>query len=282
MKRRIIVTLSAFMLIIVAACSFAVGSYMYHPVYHLETGESIISNESIVVDSSNRSFLEQTDINDEARANLQSAEGSGCTIYLTFDDGPGPYTEQLLDILKKHDVQATFFVTNVFPDYVHLLKREAEEGHAVGIHSFTHDYGKIYDSTDAYWSDFNSMQEVIVNQMGEETTLMRFPGGSSNIVSMNTPGIMTQLVKEAGEKGLSYFDWNVNSGDVGSGTSSAEVLENCKKGIESLTNAVILCHDIKEYTVNAMDEFITWAKENGYSFAALTPESYGAHHEVLN
>ena len=224
----------------------------------------------------------QTEDNGETGTTAQPVESNGHTIYLTFDDGPGPYTEKLLDILKEHDVKATFFVTHVFSQYESLLKREKKEGHAIGIHSYSHDYAKIYTSAEAYWNDFNAMQEVIVKQTGEETTMLRFPGGSSNTVSKNTKGIMTQLVKEAGEKGLSYFDWNVASGDAGATTSGDDVLQNCKVGAANHKNAIILCHDVKEYTVNAMEAFITWAKENGYTFAALTPESDGAHHQIYN
>ena len=225
---------------------------------------------------------ESPDEGGETGTTAQTVESNGHTIYLTFDDGPGPYTEKLLDILKEHDVKVTFFTTHVFPQYESMIKRAAKEGHAIGIHSYSHDYTKIYASSEAYWNDFNAMQEVIVKQTGEETTLMRFPGGSSNTVSKDTPGIMTQLVKEAGAKGLSYFDWNVASGDAGATTSGDDVLQNCKVGAANHKNAVILCHDVKEYTVNAMDAFITWAKENGYAFAALTPESDGAHHQIFN
>ena len=212
----------------------------------------------------------------------QPAESNGHTIYLTFDDGPGPYTERLLDILKAHDAKATFFVTHVFSQYENLLKREAKEGHSVAVHSYSHDYNKIYASDEAYWADFDAMQEVIEKQTGEKTTLFRFPGGSSNTVSNAVPGMMTLLVKEANAKGLHYFDWNVASGDAGATTSSATVLQNCKVGAANHKNAVILCHDVKEYTVNAMEEFITWGLQNGYTFAALTPESDGAHHQVKN
>ena len=225
----------------------------------------------------------QTDEGGEAQTDAQPVESNGRTIYLTFDDGPGPYTEKLLDILKEHDVKATFFVTHAIPKLESVIKREYKEGHSVGVHSYSHNYEKIYVSSEAFWEDFNAMQEVIVNQTGEETKLLRFPGGSSNTISeKTTKGIMTQLVKEAGEKGLSYFDWNVASGDAAKNISGSEVLQNCKVGAANHKNALILCHDVKEYTVNVMDEFITWAKENGYTFAALTPESDGAHHLVKN
>jgi len=237
-------------------------------------------------DSENTDGTGNTEENGDAQSDEQTTaapeNSNGRTIYLTFDDGPGLYTEKLLDILKKHNVKATFFLTHVYSQYESLIKREAKEGHAVAVHSYTHDYGKIYASTDAYWEDFNAMQEVIKAQTGEETKMFRFPGGSSNTVSKNTPGIMTELVKQAGEKGLSYFDWNVASGDAANNISGAEVLQNCKVGVANFKNAVVLCHDVKEYTVNVMDEFITWALSKGYTFAPLTPESDGAHHQVNN
>ena len=202
-------------------------------------------------------------------------------IYLTFDDGPGRYTERLLDILKKHNVKATFFVTAQY-GYEELIAREAREGHAVGVHTYSHKYEKIYAGTDAFWDDFQKMQDVIVEQTGVETRLMRFPGGSSNTLSNFTPGIMTELTQEAGERGLAYFDWNVSSGDAGGTSSSAGVLENCKNGVSQCRTSVVLCHDIKDFTVNAMDDFITWALDRGYTFKALTADSWPAHHKVFN
>ena len=67
-------------------------------------------------------------------------------VYLTFDDGPSANTEKVLDILKKENVKATFFVTGNNPKYNHLMKRAKEEGHAIGLHTYTHDYSKVYSS----------------------------------------------------------------------------------------------------------------------------------------
>ena len=262
---------------------------LVEPVTTTQAGEE--DEDSADADKAGSETAEngESDETGESGENAQSqtgetAEGSnGRTIYLTFDDGPGVYTERLLDILKKHDVKATFFLTHVYSQYESLIKREANEGHAVAVHSYTHDYDKIYASTDAYWEDFNAMQEVIKAQTGSETKMFRFPGGSSNTVSRKTnPGIMKTLVQQANEKGLSYFDWNVASGDAANNITGAQVLQNCKVGVANFKNAVVLCHDVKEYTVNVMDEFITWALSKGYTFAVLTPESDGAHHQVNN
>ena len=216
-------------------------------------------------------------VNDESKA------GSGKVIYLTFDDGPGKYTEDLLATLKKYNVRATFFVTHGFPAYEDMIGKEAKAGHTVAVHTYTHDYATIYASTDAYWNDFNKMNDIIEKQTGKRTTLFRFPGGSSNTVSANyNSGIMSRLVKQAEEKGYSYYDWNVSSGDAGGTTSPSGVYSNCVAGVSGRDASVILCHDIKSYTVEAMDDFIEWALKEGYTFLPLTAYSPKAHHGVNN
>lgn len=210
------------------------------------------------------------------------ADGSK-VIYLTFDDGPGPYTDQLLSILDKHGVKATFFVTNCYPDYQGCIAKEARAGHAVAVHSYTHNYATIYASDSAYWSDFNKMNDIVKKQTGNTTNMFRFPGGSSNTVSKKyNSGIMSRLTKQAGQKGLTYFDWNVTSGDAGETTSSTQVYKNIINQVQNQKQSIVLCHDIKSYTVNAMDQTITWCLNNGYTFKTLTPGGYTVHHSVAN
>lgn len=204
-------------------------------------------------------------------------------IYLTFDDGPGPYTERLLGILDKYHVKATFFVTNQFPAYQYLIAQEYAAGHAIGVHSYTHDYSEIYSSTKAFWKDFNRMQDVIEEQTGQRSVLMRFPGGSSNSISRNyKKGIMKKLTRQAENKGYSYFDWNVLSGDAGETTSSKQITKNLLARIKDHNTSVVLCHDIHEYTVDAMEAFIKKALKQGYTFEALEADSFSAHHQVNN
>lgn len=203
-------------------------------------------------------------------------------IYLTFDDGPGPYTSRLLDILDKYNVKATFFVTGAYPGYANCIGRAYNAGHAIGVHSYTHNYNQIYASESAYWSDFEKVEDLIVSQTGQRTNIFRFPGGSSNAVSKFNPGIMTRLTKQAGQKGYYYFDWNVLSGDAGETTSSTGVYNNIVKGVSGRSTSVVLCHDIKGFTVDAMESFIPWAQSNGYTFLPLTENSPGAHHSLNN
>jgi hypothetical protein len=102
------------------------------------------------------------------------------TIYLSFDDGPGPYTARLLDVLKEYGVKATFFVTCRYPDYLDMVGRAFREGHSIGVHSASHDYYEIYASEEAFYEDFRACEEMIHAQTGQYTALFRFPGGSSN------------------------------------------------------------------------------------------------------
>lgn len=202
------------------------------------------------------------------------------TIYLTFDDGPGPYTQELLNVLKKYDAKATFFLVNT--GYMSVAKRIVNEGHTVGIHSLTHKYNSIYSSQDAYLKDLYAMQEVIFNYTGVTTYLMRFPGGSSNRVSCICPGLMTQLVKEVEQAGFRYFDWNVSSGDTAKGITTDKIYQNVINGISKSTNSVVLQHDIYENSVDAVERIILWGLENGYTFAAMDYGSPTAHHKVNN
>jgi peptidoglycan/xylan/chitin deacetylase (PgdA/CDA1 family) len=206
-------------------------------------------------------------------------------IYLTFDDGPGAYTEQLLDLLDKYDIKVTFFVTDQFDDYIDMISEEASRGHSVGIHSYTHDFYDVYASVDAYFADFDKMQEIVKEQTGEETTLFRFPGGSSNTISSFTPGVVTAIAQEAENRGLHYFDWNCSSGDAsGTEISSEQVVANVTGDIAAnpYNYSVVLQHDIKEFSVNAVEDIILWGLENGYIFRPLTEDSPGAHHGISN
>ena len=201
-------------------------------------------------------------------------------IYLTFDDGPGPCTEELLDVLKKYDVQVTFFVCDT--KYVDLLTRMAEDGHSIGIHSVSHDYHSIYASEDAYFADLYEMQTIIREKTGITTTLVRFPGGSSNTVSRFNEGIMTRLSQYLHDAGFQYFDWNVDSDDAGRTKTSKKVLRNVTEGIGERNYAVVLQHDTKDYSVAAVEKIILWGLENGYEFRGLDPTSPTCHHGINN
>ncbi|MCR5665102.1 MAG: polysaccharide deacetylase family protein [Oscillospiraceae bacterium] len=203
------------------------------------------------------------------------------TIYLTFDDGPGPYTDRLLDILARYNVKATFFVTNCDSDYRDCIGRAYREGHTIGVHSYTHDYYRIYASEEAYFDDFNAMQSIIYDETGSYASIFRFPGGSSNTVSRFNPGIMSRLAQDMTDMGYSYFDWNISSGDAGETTDTEDVFDNVTSGCTFRYN-VVLQHDIKGFSVAAVERIINWGLNNGYQFLPLEPGSFNAHHPIAN
>ena len=209
--------------------------------------------------------------------------GNGKAVYLTFDDGPGQYTGQLLGILDHHKVKATFFVTGFFKNYLDCLEREARAGHTIGVHTYTHDYEKIYKSTKDYWKDFEQMENLIQQHTGKRTSYFRFPGGSSNVISEKySEGIMTKLVKEADKKGYIYYDWNVLSGDSGDTRDPDKIYKNIVKGCAKHTHSVVLCHDIHEFTVNAMDKTIAKLLKQGYVLLPLDESTPTVHQHVNN
>jgi len=127
------------------------------------------------------------------------------------------------------------------------------------------------------------MNDVIERQTGHRSKIFRFPGGSSNTVSFNyCDGIMSTLAAQSRSKGLTYFDWNVESGDAGRTTDPDEVAENLKNGVYWHSVSVALSHDSLEYTVEGIEEFFKWALENGYTFMTLDENSPTAHHGIAN
>ena len=203
------------------------------------------------------------------------------TIYLTFDDGPGPDTERLLDILDRYGVKATFFVTD--RGCGEVMGEIVNRGHSIGIHTVSHDYEEIYASPEAYFADLFAMQNVIYENTGVKTTLMRFPGGSSNTVSRGiSEGLMTILTRAVQDAGFQYFDWNVDSNDAGGAKTAWTVFNNVTEGVSRNQVSVVLQHDIHSFSVDAVEDILIWGLNNGYSFEPLTPNSPGVHHMVQN
>ena len=139
--------------------------------------------------------------NANSSQDAETADGKK-RVYLTFDDGPSDNTEEILDILKKYDVKATFFVVgNTSEHGQELLKRIVEEGHSIGIHSYSHKYSAIYDSEESFFEDFNKISDYIYDVTGVRTQICRLPGGSSNTVSKIS---MAELKREFEAAG--FFD----------------------------------------------------------------------------
>lgn len=178
-------------------------------------------------------------------------------VYLTFDDGPSSNTDNILDILDTYGVKATFFVTGKEGAKAEAsYRRIVEEGHTLGMHSYTHDYSVIYASEEAFMEDMEKLQRYLYDVTGVQSTYIRFPGGSSNKVSDVD---MRLLITDVHEAGMEYFDWNVSSQDASSKPlTKEEILDNCLNSIERFQNCIILMHDAgsKDSTVEALPELI--------------------------
>lgn len=219
----------------------------------------------------------------DTQENTDVSTSQGKVIYLTFDDGPSKYTPKLLDILAKYNVKATFFVCGT--GKLDLLDDIANGGHTLALHSKTHKYESIYASESAFYDDLYAIQNIVEQYSGVKSFITRFPGGSSNSISKKIcPGIMTSLTQSLPEKGFTYFDWNIDSKDAGGASTASEVAQNVINGISKSKrkSLVVLQHDIKGYSVDAVEQIIQWGLANGCTFKALTESSPVCHHNVNN
>ena len=186
-----------------------------------------------------------------------SADENIRRVYLTFDDGPSSNTNRILDILAEHDVKATFFVVGKEDEeYQALYKRIVEEGHTLAMHSYSHKYNEIYQSVDSYAQDLSMLQEFLYDTTGVWCRFCRFPGGSSNTVSTVD---MHDLITYLDEQDITYFDWNVSSGDASNSYISTDaILRNCLTTLPQYQESIILMHDAsnKNTTVQALPELI--------------------------
>jgi len=210
---------------------------------------------------------------------------TGKKAYLTFDDGPSANTAKILDILDKYGAKATFFVIHR-AGYESTYKEIVRRGHTIALHSYTHNYAKIYSSTSAYFSDLDRLSDYVAGVTGVRPKIMRFPGGGSNTVSrQHSRGIMTRLTAEVQKRGYRYYDWNVDSGDADATTVKAStLLSNIKKRCGSQKSAIILMHDSpsKTTTVTALPDIIRYLRSKGYELLPITEDTPQIHHNVNN
>ena len=212
-----------------------------------------------------------------------SPGSGGKTIYLTFDDGPSPNTPRIISILNSYGIKATFFVKNT--SYNGYMKDIVDSGNAIALHSYTHDYKRIYSSDEAFYQDLQDISDLVYLQTGVRSNIMRFPGGGSNTVSKKySPGIMTRLTQGVADRGYIYYDWNCSSGDAMKNTVPKDtIVTNCKR-VPAAKNVIVLLHDTdaKGTTVEALPEIIEYYLSCGYTFSTITADTPPVHHKVNN
>ena len=194
------------------------------------------------------------------------------TVYLTFDDGPTKYTPEIIEILAKYEILATFFVVGN-TEYTHYMRDIVENGHAIGLHSYNHKFKEIYSSTDAFFKDLQKIDDIVFEQTGVRSKITRFPGGSS-VTKGGAKAIMRQLSEEIVEKGYQFFDWNCDSRDKMGVKTASGALEKIKAATEQSGNIVIvLMHDTEKITIEYLPSVIEYYQELGYEFSVLSPSS---------
>ena len=204
--------------------------------------------------------------------NPESSRGD-MVAYLTFDDGPSVNTERILDILEENNMKATFFVNGRI-GFENTYLRIVNEGHKIGNHTYSHNYGEVYESEESFINSVNQLNDYLALLGISKPDIIRFPGGSNNTVSYGYGGeeLMDRLVNEVVIEGYDYFDWNVSSGDANKSTEDKSIImDNVKKGCVGKTNPVILFHDSapKTTTADGLQEIIDYLREQGYSFGTL-------------
>lgn len=229
------------------------------------SGDSVIS-EGVTIEPSN-----------------QEREGKK-RIYLTFDDGPSVYTGDILDVLKEYNVKATFFVNGKEGEWAdEALKRIVDEGHTLGMHSYSHEYEQIYASVEDFAADYEMLHEHILYVTGYDSKVYRFPGGSSNHISKID---IREFGKYLADRGTTYYDWNISSKDASKVPLSVNaIVKNCTQDLDKLDDCMILCHDAKSKatTVEALPILIERIMEmEDVEFLPITENTPLIQHISLN
>lgn len=190
--------------------------------------------------------------------------------YLTFDDGPSSNTFEILDILQEENIKATFFIVGkaITEEGENALQRMKNEGHAIGIHTYSHACNEIYCSIERYLNDFNMVYEQIHEITGQRVNIYRFPWGSNNGYSKN---IKDALMDEMERRGFLCYDWNVDANDSIGKPTEYSIRRNIEKDLKNQDHPIILLHDssINNLTVRMLPGIIGMLKDKGYEFDTL-------------
>jgi peptidoglycan/xylan/chitin deacetylase (PgdA/CDA1 family) len=278
MKSMIVWTISLWMIISMVLLAFLTVKVisLQHQVNVLSA--SLTDSSADITSTSDISDALVTTQNGTAESNLADADDT-LKVYLTFDDGPSENTDEILDILDDYGVKATFFVVGKSDEEsTARYQRIVNEGHTIGMHSYSHQYSDIYSSLDAFQADLSKIQNTIYDATGVETYLYRFPGGSSNKVS-NTD--MTEYIQYLNSQGITYYDWNVSCGDATSQAYTAdELVENVMGDVVKYKSSVVLMHDAdnKKATVEALPELIETLQKMGAQILPIDEETTVVQH----
>ena len=200
------------------------------------------------------------------------------TAYLTFDDGPSCLTESYLDILKEEGAKATFFLIGqqIDGDMAEIIKREIDEGHEIGVHTYCHEANEIYANEESCLKDIMKIRELLERQFNYEAKLVRFPWGSANSYIST---FRNNIINKIHENGMEYADWNVSAEDSVGTPTAYSIMSNIRKDYKKYNDPVILMHDssCNKQTLETLRDIIRELKDAGYSFATLSEREKPCH-----
>jgi peptidoglycan/xylan/chitin deacetylase (PgdA/CDA1 family) len=268
-------------IIIVTLClCFLISIFSIMKMALAYSRQSYLLKEFNSISSSNDSILSENAKLEKEISEKQSTYNEAISnkkiAHLTFDDGPSDNTLKLLDVLDKYNAKATFFV--VYKEgYDNIYKEIVNRGHVLANHTYSHNYKKIYSSSEAFINDVEALDNKLKGITGKEPSkILRFPGGS-NTEYMNKHGNMSQsFLKALEDHGYTYFDWNVDSSDATKVTADKKtIVKSVLEGSSNVNTANILMHDtnLKYTTLEAMPEILEGLKTQGYVFRPLIHDS---------
>lgn len=192
------------------------------------------------------------------------------TVYMTFDDGPTSSTTELLDALDEANIKATFFVTAQFlneSNLIESIKDIDKRGHTIGVHTYSHKYKDIYSSKQAFFEDYDKMDNIIYRATGKKSKVMRFPGGSNTGYNEQ---IRTELIQELNKRGVIYYDWNAYDGD-NDGYEGHSLIQRAVQESSYTDKSILLMHDTpnKGSVITGVPTIVSELQSLGYMFKPL-------------
>ena len=234
----------------------------------------------------NENKTQTNKVSENKTAESKTTASNGKSIaYLTFDDGPSSITNSVLDILKKYNVKATFFVINSGSYNKTTLQREVNEGHTIGLHAYDHNYAIAYKDDNSYLDGIDKLRAKVKADTGFDSHYIRFPGGSSNTISKRySKGIMSRITKTAKQRGYKYYDWNVDDDDAGRARTADDCYNNVVRELSPNRSNIVLMHDFgtNKKILDALPRIIEYCQKNGYTMLPIDDNTPEIHHGISN
>ena len=234
----------------------------------------------------NENKTQTNKVSENKTAESKTTTSNGKSIaYLTFDDGPSSITNSVLDILKKYNVKATFFVINSGSYNKTTLQREVNEGHTIGLHAYDHNYAIAYKDDNSYLDGIDKLRAKVKADTGFDSHYIRFPGGSSNTISKRySKGIMSRITKTAKQRGYKYYDWNVDDDDAGRARTADDCYNNVVRELRPNRSNIVLMHDFgtNKKILDALPRIIEYCQKNGYTMLPIDDNTPEIHHGISN